>query len=352
MHSGHTAHSGENRPAVSARDGGQSAREAKPDDDGLGVDRLGVFLTVRADKELLEQEGSAEVADHDGPDVARMGAGAARRQHTEDAAEGDTVEGRAHEVVIQHDEQPQHAHIHQRRRRAVFLRIIHAVAAVLHQVPIVLWLAAHEQGKDDAQPEDDEAEDVAHAPGGDLQIGQRLEGVQLPAQDAVKHRTQKERGHADGDGGGVEVVALVQIRGVCQSRRQEEADDQSDAEGEEKPRPREARNLCVRIAQEQVGDQRRKSRGEDHRVDIRAEAFPLDKAVKRHAEEAEPDVQHVDAPKGEACREQKGDDRGGVRLCLREEEQGGTDQADKTCVQERACVAAVVKIVGRDLCRL
>ena len=74
-----------------------------------------------ADAGPLAEERRGDIAHHNGPDIAGMAAGAAAGQHAEDAAEGHGVEGRADQVIIQHDEQAVDADVHQERGIAVLL---------------------------------------------------------------------------------------------------------------------------------------------------------------------------------------------------------------------------------------
>lgn len=277
-----------------------------------------------------------------------MAAGAAAGQHAEDAAERHGVERRADEVIIQHDEQAVDADVHQERCIAVLLREVDAVAGVAEQTPVVLRAAAQHERADNAQAEHAEAEHIGHIPARDAEIGARAAG-QRAAERLIEQSADEEGRQADGHRGGIEVIALVHLRRVDQPGGQAEADEQADRNGQQDALPAEADDIRMGIADHQVREQRADAGREDHGVDLVRGIFALDQAVQQHAKEAEPEVQDVDAPEAEPGRQQKGEARRGVDLDLREAVEGREDEADEARVQERSGVAAVIKIVGRDL---
>ena len=98
-HGGHHAevHHGRQHtvePAVFVGDGAEAVGIAQTHHNGLGMEVLGEGGTEDGGEEL-ENMGSHRIAQHDGPDIGRMGTGIAGGEHTEDDAEGDTVEGRS-----------------------------------------------------------------------------------------------------------------------------------------------------------------------------------------------------------------------------------------------------------------
>ena len=84
-------------------------------------------------------------------------------------------------------------------------------------------------------------------------------------------------------------------------------------------------------------------------MDVISEPVFFHKAVKRHAEEAEPDVNHVDAPGRETDGQNHGKNGHAVQLCFWQEAQRRADQAHTAHIEEGACKAAVAggKIVRR-----
>ena len=131
--------------------------------------------------------------------------------------------------------------------------------------------------------------------------------------------------------------------------RQEEADKYADSQCQQKALPAKARIVRAGIIEHQVRIQRSKTGGKEHRMNVVTETVFFDKAVKSHAEKAEPDIQHMDAPGRETNGQNHGKNGHAVDFCLWKETQRRADQAHTADIQEGACIAAVAgrKIVRR-----
>ena len=157
---------------------------------------------------------------------------------------------------------------------------------------------------------------------------------------------QQEGGHADGQSGGIQVKALVDLGGMGQSCRQEEADAHAHQHRQAQTGPMEAQGLGMGIAEEHLGDQRGDARGEQHGVHLAGELFPLHGGIQHHAQHGEPHVQHVDAPGAEAQGQHKGQGGHVVHRGFQKVIQARQHKAQQGHVQERGRKPAQRKIVG------
>ena len=182
------------------------------------------------------QKGRGKIACHDGPDVPGMGADAGGGEHTEDTTEGNAVKNGAvaaqqgNKVIIQQDEQPEHADIHDGNGNSVPVDKVGAVARILQKREIIPDFAAHQQGKENTQTEQNDAEQVANRLRGELQADilifdrANIGAAPVRAQNDVKNTAQEKRHQADGKGSGIEIVIFVHRRRMGQHCRQEKAD--------------------------------------------------------------------------------------------------------------------------------
>ena len=153
-HGGHQQvvhHSGDEAvaPAVLVGDGAQAVGVAQTHHDGLGVDCAGKIAAKQAGDPAKYKAGH-HIAQHDGPNIAGMGAGIAGTQHAEDNAEGNAVEGGADQIIVAQDEQAVNAQVHQVHSVAVAAGEIGHQIGILQQLPVILGLAAQNQGEDHA----------------------------------------------------------------------------------------------------------------------------------------------------------------------------------------------------------
>ena len=338
-------------PAVLAGNGTQAVGEAQSHSDGLSIDHKGE-IAPRHSGQPPRQEGRQHVSQHDRPDVARMGAGIAGTQHTENNAQRHAVEGSADEVVVSQNEQAEYAHVHQEYIRT------HLGGNGAHmlrggqQRPILLRLAAHGQREHDAQPEQDAAEQIHRQPGRYQQGLRAGRGGQFNAHGLEQRGVEEKRKQTHRHGGRIQIEALMHLRGMGQPRREEEADGNAHNHRHHEPVQVEAHHIGIGMAHQQVADQRRNAGGEQHGVDVGAQLFLLHQAVDDNAQHRRPDVQNVDAPGAEAKGQHKGQSGNIIGRRAAQGIQPQTAQSHQSHVQERRGIAAHGKIVGRDFCRL
>ena len=276
--------------AISTGDGAEAIGIAQTDQNGLVGNGQRIALHTQQTGDPAEQVAGQHIAHHNGQHIPGMGAGVAGTEHTEHDAEGHTgphilaAVQKAGQVEVGHDHQSVHAHIHQEGCSAVLGREADTLAGVLHQRPVGLGSAAHQQCKHNAKAKQRAAEGVGSHGGGYLR---RSQGGQFQARGGVgaqhyivKHCPQEECGKADGNGGGVVVKALVDIGCVTQACRQEETDDAANHDRQNNAQSVEADVLCAGVAEQQIGDQRCNAGGEHHSVHIRGQFFFLYQAVK------------------------------------------------------------------------
>jgi len=337
-------------PAVLIRNGAQTVGVAQTDGDGLGIDSHGKAAAQQGGDPAKEETGH-HITCHNGPDVGRMGTGVAAGQHTEDNAESNAVEGNTDGVVVCQDHQTVYAHIHQHHGVAVLAGEGGDLVGILQQDPVILGSAAQDKGKDDAQAEYHAAEDIHRHLGSKFagEGGGIGGGGQSKADGLVQRCVQEESGHADGQRGGVQAETLMYLGSVGQTCGQEEADDQAYENRQTCAQNVEANGLCVGIAEQQIGDQRRNAGGEHHGVDKAAQLFTLDEGIQTYAQHGGDAVERVDAPGAKAQGEDEGQSGDIVGLGLENNQQDQAHQAHHSHVEEGGCIAAQPEIVGGDL---
>ena len=163
-------------PAVFPGDGAQAAGVAQAHHDGLGIDKAGKIAAHRF-LQRLKQPGSRHISQNNGEHIPGICPHVAAGQHTKQNAEGNAVEGFAHDIVIGQDEQPINAHIHQENGIAVVCGNADGVVIAPQHFPVFPEAAAHQQGKHHHHPEQDEAESICNGGGADRQgLGSRGSG--------------------------------------------------------------------------------------------------------------------------------------------------------------------------------
>ena len=156
-------------PAVLIADGAQTVGIAKSYHNGLIVHSQGEAATQQG-RNPTGHSGSHDVAQHNGPHIAGAGAGVAGAEHTEDQTEGDTVKAGTNQIVVSQNEQTKDTHIHQRIAQRAG-NIVHLIP-VFQQVPVVPGGAAHQQRQHHTKAEQNDAEDVHSACGGNRHIAE------------------------------------------------------------------------------------------------------------------------------------------------------------------------------------
>ena len=201
-------------PAVAVGDGAQAVGVAQAHDDGLGIEVL-VEGAAGVGSQQAEDPGSHRIAQHDGPDVAGMGAGVAGSQHAENDTEGNTVELRTDQAIVEQDEQAVDAHIHQHGGIVIGIREIDHMIRVPQQVPVLLRGAAHQPSHHNKGGEQDDAEQLGDQSGSHGQTGDRIGHCHAhgPVQDAL----HQEGRHANRQRGGIQVEALVDDGRIAQA---------------------------------------------------------------------------------------------------------------------------------------
>ena len=153
-----------------------------------------------------------------------MGAGIAGGQHAEDDAEGNTVESGTDGIVISQDKQAEDTHVHQESSIAVGGREVGHQVRILQKLPVILGLAAQDEGKNNAQTEQDQAEGIYHGLGSHLQLSTVSTGRQINTHGLEQVRIQEEGCHADGQSSRVQGETLMGIGCVSAAGRSKEAD--------------------------------------------------------------------------------------------------------------------------------
>ena len=292
---------------------------------------------------------SHHIAQHDGPHIGGTGTGVAGAEHTEDQAEGNTVEGSTDRVVVSQDEQTEHAHIHQENAVAQGTGNIIDLIPVQQQLPVILT-CAHSQGEDHAQGKQHDAENIDDALGGHSHI---TGGTgQFDTHDLIEHTVEEEHAHTHRQSGRVQVKALVDIGRMGKACAHDDAYDDAHHNGQHKAQQIKADRLRMGVAQQQVGNDRCHTGGKEHSVYIGIELFLLDEVCHHNAQHGKPHIDHVDAPAAEAKGEQKCQGGYIIDLCLCHMEQAGHDQGNQAHVQEGTCKSTHGEEVGGDLAGL
>ena len=225
------------------------------------------------------------------------------------------------------------------------------MAGVFEQSPVVLYLAAHQKGKQDAQDKHNDAENINAHLQSDIRgshSGQTQCGRALAQHHVVQSGPQEKCGHTDGNGSGVVVIALVDIGRVAQTCRQEKADHKADKQSKAKAQPVKADIVSSGIAEQKIRNQGSNAGGVEHRIGYGAQFFFLHGSIQEYAQNGGDGIENIDTPRAEADGQQNAKGRHIVGFC--------TGQADKQCaektnqahIQESGGVTAQSKVVGGD----
>ena len=196
----------------------------------------------------------------------------------------------------------------------------------------------------DEQGEEDDAEGVADHGIHDAQVRNCVRHGD--AHGLVEEAVEQEGGHADGQGGGIEGEALVDLGGVVETGGHEVSHQDAQDQRQCHAGGMDAYNLGLGIAHHQLGHEGRQTGGEEHGVGTGTQLLTLDDTVDGHTDDGGPDVQNVDAPGAEAHGQQGHQGGGVVGLTAGDAVQGGADQTHQTHVQEGGGITADVKEIG------
>ena len=343
-------HTGQNTevPAILISNGAQAVGIAQTNHDGLGIDGTGEIATGELCQQTKTKAGY-HIAGHNGPDVTGVRAGIAASQHTENDAEGDAVEGGTDGIVIGQNEQAVHAHIHQEGGIAVGGGEIGHQIRILQQIPVILGLAAHEEGHHDANAKHRTAEDIHRQLGSNLQRVSGRGSRQGHAQGLIQNGLQEEGHHTDRQRSGIQIKALVNLGRIGKTGRQEKADGHTHSHSQQRAVPGEGDDILTGIAEHQIGDQGRNTGGEQHGIDIGADLLLLHQAVNYHTQEGRPNIHDIDAPGAEAQSQNEGQVRAVIGHRTGQAIQAQANSTHQRHIQEGGSIATHSEIVGGNL---
>ena len=121
----------------------------------------------------------------------------------------------------------------------------------------------------------------------------------------------------------------MHLRAVGQPGGQDQPDQAAGQQRQHTAEEGHAVGVRARIADEQIGHQRGNTCREQEDVALRTGVDLPDQADDQRARKAEPDVQHRDAPEGEARRQEERQHRHAVRLAARQGIDRRADRADE-----------------------
>ena len=281
-----------------------------------------------------------------------MGPRRAEAHHAEHDADGhgvEAAEGVPHngvdKDVVGQDHQPVDTEVHQGQAGAVLAHKVRLVAGVPEEVRIALEaLPVEPEARQDAQAEEDHAEGPHHPRMAAAQC--RLDLRHSVAQSLIQYRHRKQAQQHAGQGGGVQVVALVDVGGVGRQSGSEEADEHPHRQHQRRAAQGYAPDiLAAGIAQQHLAGQGAQGRGEHGQVHILGERFLPHQGIDHNPQEKGPHVQKIDAPEGEPGGEEVSGDGAAPHRRPRQAGHGGAHKAHQRDVKERTGDAADLKVV-------
>ena len=348
--------------AVLAGNGRKAVGVAHTDQNDLIADGQTVAAHTQQACQPAEQIGRYHIAHHNGQHIPGMRTGVTGGEHTEHDAEGHAGPSGAHpgsgvdqggEIEVRHDHQAENARIHQKCTGAILGREADAVAGILHQIPVILRLGAHQQCKDNKAGEEHDSKDIAAVEEVHLGPHQNLQVchiADLPSQQhIVQHHPQEECGQAHRQSRGEMIVALMAGRCVGQACRQEKADDQTNEQRNSQTQPVKANDLCAGVTQQQIGDQGRNAGGEHHGIGKASQFFLFHQGIQTDAQNGGDHIENVHAPRAKAYGQQKGQCGHIIGLTAGQVCKRQTEKTHKSHIQEGGRKAAQRKIIGGDL---
>ena len=279
-----------------------------------------------------------------------MGPRRAKANHAEDDPQGHAVEGRPYQDVIGANEQAIDPHVHDCQARTVLGRKIRLVSGVAQQVHVPLETVAVEpEASQDAQGEKDGAEGphnrrAALAQGG----GNLRHGV---AQGLVQHRHSHQTQQYAGQGGRVEVIALVDVGGMGGHGRGQEPDENPHHQHQRHAGDGDAAHLAAAgVTQQQLAGQGAQGGREHRQIVILGEGLLPGQRMEHHAQEEGPDIQEVDAEGGKSHGEEVGGNGCAVDHRAGQARHSRAHPPHQGHIQERTGHAADGKVVLGQLC--
>ena len=215
-------------PAVLVRNGAEAVGIAQTHHDGLGMEELGKFCPEERGQELKNM-GCHSITQHDGENIGGMGTGIAGRQHAEDNAEGNAVEGRADEIVVAENEQAVHTYVHEECGVGVGSGKVSDLCRIHEKLPVIPRTAADQQCEKNAASKKYAAEGVDDGRGNQGKIRYRAGNLHAhgPIQAALDH----ESSHAHRQSSGIQGKVFMDGMGIVQTCRDEETSDNTDQQG-------------------------------------------------------------------------------------------------------------------------
>ena len=267
----------------------------------------------------------------------------AAADHAQHAAERRCVPFCADQIIVQHNEKAIDGKVQNRRARTVFRAVIRANARILQKRAVLLEAAAEQQSQHQRQREGRKAEQIRDRPV-PVACADARAVRKRSAQHPIEHRAQEKGQKSHRNRSRVEIIPLVHLRAVRQPCRQNEANDKADRQRQSRAEKRHAMRIRARIADEKVRHQGRNAGRKQENVSLRAGVHLPHKAGQQHAREAEPDIEHRNAPEAEARRQEIRQHRNAVRLAAGKRINGCADGADNCRVQERPGKAAARRV--------
>ena len=337
--------------AVLVHNGRHAVGITGPDQNGLGVDMVDKIASQQAG-DPLHQRGRHHIAQQHGPGVQRMGAGIAGGEHAEHNAEGGPIEAGPYQIVVPQNEQAEDAEVHQEHIVAQSTGNAGIALLVRHEGQVFFRRAAQGQGCQNGEAEENAAEAVGRQSGGNHQRNRRRCAGQGDAGGIEEDGLEHKGSHAHRQRGVIQVIALVDIGRMGQSRGNKETADHAYDHRHQKAPGTVAHNGVKGMPDDQVCNERGNAGGEEHGGDIVLHGLFLHRAVEHGAPDGGPDILDVDAPGTEARGQKNRQGCRGIQFRPERHIQPQAHQADHTHIEEGGAVAAHGKVVGRDLAGL
>ena len=297
--------------AVLIHNGCHAVGVAGADQDCLGIDMVGEVAPQLAG-DPLHQRGRHHIAQQHGPGVQGVGAGVAGGEHAEHNAEGGPIEAGPYQIIVPQNEQAEDAEVHQEHIVAQSTGNAGIPLLVRHEGQVFFRRAAHGQSSQNGEAEENAAEAVGRQSGGNHQRNRRRCAGQGDAGGIEEDGLEHKGSHTHRQRGVIQVIALVDIGRMGQSRGNKETADHAYDHRHQKAPGTVAHDGVKGMPDDQVCNERGNAGGEEHGGDIVLHGLFLHRAVEHGAPDGGPDILDVDAPGAEARGQDNGHGRRGI----------------------------------------
>ena len=359
-------------PTVSARDGAESRSEC----DAVDVYLRGEHPRERfAEKGIYDanEEGQGNVAEYDGSDVSRVlsvcGERQSRKERTdrgtrEACADGKSDLGENHtkklgcqkdDIQISKRTESVKTEVDKADGHAEFGREVKAVTRAFEQSAVsVEGLSVHNEAKHDGCEEYEEEKDIHEY---DIGI---IEGIingivtndnvrRGKTEGAVQKRVRANTENADGKSCLIHIVASLDGCDTGEKSGDDKSRQRTEYDGKDHTEPAELDRTEIEltdgIAEQKVADERSERGGEHGDMQIFADGSFSDQTVDQNADEGRPHIQKVESVKA-MCDDENIRCKGFcVGFRLGDEDHQIAGKSAQTCVEQRACQTAQIKVV-------